>query len=128
MDEISLGVPRPILDSLPEEGVNAGADMQRVVESWQERINDAIAAADTDRDAVAAITDVIEGMESRRDQYDGFVVELRAWGQLPIYAIAWRNLYMDLLAQIYEHDDLDEQVERERNVRLVEDGIRLGEQ
>lgn len=128
MDEISLGVPRPILEALPDEGVDAGADMQRVVASWQERINDAIAAADTDRDAVAAITDVIEEMESRRDQYDEFVVELRAWGQSPIYAIAWRNLYMDLLAQIYEHDDLDEQVERERNVRLVEDGIRLGEQ
>ncbi|MFW5937862.1 MAG: hypothetical protein ACOCSN_02870 [Halanaeroarchaeum sp.] len=128
MDEISLGVPRPILDALPEEGVDAGADMKRVVASWQERVNEAIAAADTDREAVAAITDVIEELESRRDRYDEFVVELRAWGQSPIYAIAWRNLYMDLLAQIYEHDDLDEQVERERNVRLVEDGIRLGEQ
>lgn len=128
MEEISLGVPRPILDSLPEDGVNAGADMKRVVASWQEQSNDAIAAAESERDAISAITDVIERMESRREQYDGFVVELRAWGQSPIYAIAWRNLYMDLLAQIYEHDDLDEQLERERNVRLVEDGIRLGEQ
>ncbi|MFB6070834.1 MAG: hypothetical protein ABEJ76_07400 [Halanaeroarchaeum sp.] len=128
MEEISLGVPRPILDALPEDGVDAGSDMQRVVESWQERINAGIEAAETDRDAVAAIADVIESMEDRRDRYDGFVVELRAWGQSPIYAIAWRNLYMDLLAQIDRHDDLSAKLDRERNKRLVEDGIRFGEQ
>jgi hypothetical protein len=128
MEDISLGVPRPILEALPDEGVDAGADMQRVVASWQERIEDAVDRADTEREAVSAIADVIEGMEERRDRYDEFVVELRAWGQSPIYAIAWRNLYMDLLAQIYDHDDLESQLERERNVRLVEDGIRFDEQ
>ncbi|MFB6132549.1 MAG: hypothetical protein ABEJ44_03995 [Halanaeroarchaeum sp.] len=128
MDELSLGVPRQILEALPEEGVDAGSDMQRVVASWQERINDAIEAAEDDREAVSAVADAIETFEDRRDRYDEFVVELRAWGQSPIYAIAWRNLYMDLLAQVYDHDDVAAGVERERNVRLVEDGIRLGEQ
>ena len=127
MDELSLGVPRQILEALPDEGVDAGADMKRVVASWQERINDAMAGVD-DRESVSAVADAIEEFESRRDQYDDLVVELRAWGQSPIYAIAWRNLYMDLLAQIYDHDDLGDELERERNVRLVEDGIRLGEQ
>lgn len=125
MEEISLGVPRPILDALPEDGVDAGSDMQRVVESWQERINAGIEAAETDRDAVAAIADVIESMEDRRDRYDGFVVELRAWGQSPIYAIAWRNLQADLVMQIQEADWLAEHLERERNFRVVENGIRL---
>jgi len=128
MEDISLGVPRPILEALPDDGVDAGADMQRVVASWQGRIEDAIDRAGSEREAVSAIADVIEGMEERRDRYDEFVVELRAWGQSPIYAIAWRNLYMDLLAQIYDHDDLESQLERERNVRLVEDGIRFDEQ
>jgi hypothetical protein len=53
------------------------------------------------------------------------VPELRAWGQSPIYAIAWRNLYADLLSQIYDHDELGAALDRERNQRLVEDGIRL---
>lgn len=128
MDELSLGVPRPILESLPDEGVDAGSDMQRVVASWQERINESIERAKDDREAISAVADAIEELESRRDRYDEFVVELRAWGQSPIYAIAWRHLYMDLLAQIYEHDTLGDELERERNVRLVEDGIRLGEQ
>lgn len=128
MDELSLGVPRQILEALPDEGVDAGADMKRVVASWQERINDAMAGDKEDREKVSAVADAIEEFESRRDQYDDLVVELRAWGQSPIYAIAWRNLYMDLLAQIYDHDELAGELERERNVRLVEDGIRLGEQ
>ncbi|UWG48857.1 Uncharacterized protein HSRCO_2595 [Halanaeroarchaeum sp. HSR-CO] len=128
MEALSLGVPRPILDALPEDGVDASSDMQRVVASWQERINESIERAPDDREAVAAVADAIEELESRRDRYDEFVVELRAWGQSPIYAIAWRNLYMDLLAQIYEHETLGAELERERNVRLVEDGIRLGEQ
>ncbi|MFB6093858.1 MAG: hypothetical protein ABEJ77_02830 [Halanaeroarchaeum sp.] len=128
MDDLSLGVPRPILEALPEEGVDAGSDMRRVVESWQNRLNEAIQAAGTEREEISAIADVIEDLEDRRDRYDEFVVELRAWGQSPIYAIAWRNLYMDLLAQVYEHDDLADSLERERNERLVEDGIRLGEQ
>ncbi|MFW6265179.1 MAG: hypothetical protein ACOC2A_00200 [Halanaeroarchaeum sp.] len=128
MEAISLGVPKPILEALPDEGVDAGSDMQRVVASWQERINESIERAADDREAVAAVADAIEELESRRDRYDEFVVELRAWGQSPIYAIAWRNLYMDLLAQLYEHETLATELERERNVRLVEDGIRLGEQ
>lgn len=127
MDTVSLGVPQPILEALPDEGVEAGPDMQRVVASWQDRINSAIGAAESDRDAASEIADAIETLEARHERYDEHVVELRAWGQSPIYAIAWRNLYADLVAQLYEHDDLADHLSRERNARLVEDGIRLGE-
>lgn len=126
MDTVSLGVPQPILDALPEEGIDAGPDMQRVVASWQERINEAIEAADSDRDAASSVADAIEVLEDRHERYDEHVVELRAWGQSPIYAIAWRNLYADLVAQLYDHDDLADQMNRERNARIVEDGIRFG--
>jgi hypothetical protein len=54
------------------------------------------------------------------------VAELRAWGQSPIYAIAWRNLYGDMIAQIYDNGDIAAEIDRERNARLVEDGIRQG--
>lgn len=127
MDTVSLGVPQQILDVLPDEGVEAGPDMKRVVESWQERANTAIETADADRDAARGLADVIESLEERHQRYDDHAVELRAWGQSPIYAIAWRNLYADLIAQLYEHDDLDNHLNRERNARIVEDGIRFGE-
>ena len=59
METVSLGVPQPILDTLPDEGVEAGPDMKRVVESWQERVNAAIEAADSDREAARGIADVM---------------------------------------------------------------------
>lgn len=128
MDELSLGVPRQILESLPADGDNAAADMQSAVAAWEDRLNRVIEEADSDQEAASAIVNALERLDDRRERYDEFVVELRAWGQSPIYAIAWRHLYMDLLAQIYDHETLGEELERERNVRLVEDGIRLGEQ
>jgi hypothetical protein len=125
MDEISLGVPEPILDRLPDEDDNAARDMQRAVAAWENRLNRAVADADTDGDAASVIVDAIEHMEDRMETYDEFVPELRAWGQSPIYAIAWRNLMADLIQQLYEHEDVAEHVDRERHARLVEDGISL---
>ena len=40
MDEISLGVPEPLLESLPEEGSAAARDMQRAVEGFNGRVAD----------------------------------------------------------------------------------------
>ncbi|WP_247010068.1 hypothetical protein [Halorientalis litorea] len=125
MDEISLGVPAPILDSLPEDGQAAAQDMQRAVEGWEQRINHAIAEADDDAEATGYVLDAIERMDDRLETYDAFVPELRAWGQSPIYAIAWRNLMADLIGQLYDHDDLGERLDRERTHRVVDDGIRL---
>lgn len=125
MNEVSLSVPKPILDALPEDGDNAAHDMQRAVQGWEARINDAIDASEDDREAAGYVADAVERMEARLETFDEFVPELRAWGQSPIYAIAWRNLYADLIAQLYEHDDLAGELDRERNQRLVEDGIRF---
>ncbi len=127
MDEISLGVPEPLLDSLPEEGSAAAQDMQRAVEGFEERVNHHIRTADDDAEAAKGILDVIEHLESRGERFDEFVPELRAWGQSPIYAIAWRNLYADLVAQLYDHEWLAAQLDRERNRRVVDDGIRLSD-
>ncbi len=128
MDELSLGVPRQILESLPEDGDNASADMQSAVAGWEERLNRIIEESATDQEAASAIVDALERLDDRRERYDEFVVELRAWGQSPIYAVGWRNLYADLIAQIYDHEDIADHLDRERNARMVEDGIRLHEQ
>lgn len=128
MQQMSLGVPEPILDRLPEDGQATGKDMQEAVAGWEGRINGAIEAADDDREAAEAVLDAVERMESRANTYDDFVPELRAWGQSPIYAMSWRDLYADLIAQIYDHGEIASHLDRERNQRLVEDGIRLGDQ
>jgi len=125
MEELSLGVPEPILASLPQDGDSAAQDMHRAVESLESRLNGAIDEADDDAAAVSAVVDTIEAMEDRIETYDGFVPELRAWGQSPIYAIAWRNLYADLISQIYDNEAWAERLDRERNYRIAEDGIRL---
>ncbi|MFC4543893.1 hypothetical protein ACFO5R_18360 [Halosolutus amylolyticus] len=125
MDEISLGVPQPLLDRLPDDDAAAAADMQEAVAGWERRLNEAIADADDEREAAGIVLDAIDRFEDRHETYDDLVPELRAWGQSPIYAIAWRTLYADVIAQLYEHEDLAEHLERERNQRLVEDGIRL---
>lgn len=127
METVSLGVPQPIIDSLPDDDDTAARDMQRAVENVESRLNAAIERADDDAEAASAALDVIEHLESRAERYDAFVPELRAWGQSPIYAIAWRNLQADLIAQLYEHADLAERLDRERNARIVEDGIRLSD-
>ena len=124
--EISLGVPRGVLDSLPEAGDSAAADMKKAVAGLEGSLQDALDAADSDSEAAGYAVDAVEHLEERMETYDEFVPELRAWGQSPIYAIAWRNLYAELIAQLYEYEWLAAQIDRERNYRLVEDGIRFG--
>jgi hypothetical protein len=127
MDEIELGVPEPLIESLPKDDAGAAEDMQRAVEGYTQRLNAMIGDAEDDAEAASAVLDVIEHFEARGETYDEFVPELRAWGQSPIFAIAWRNLYADLIAQLYDHDWLAAQLDRERNARLVEDGVRLSD-
>jgi hypothetical protein len=127
MDDVTLSVPKPILDSLPEDGQPTAQDMQRAVEGWQERINGAIAEADDEGEAAGYVLDAIEHFEERMETYDEFVPELRAWGQSPIYAIAWRNLMADCIAQLQDHEDLAERLDRERTQRVFDDGIRLSD-
>ena len=127
MEEIRLGVPEPLLDALPEEDATAAADMERAVEGYNERLARVIDAAEDGGDASADVLDLIEHFEARRERFDAFVPELRAWGQSQVFALAWRNLYADLVAQLYEHDWLADRLDRERNARLVEDGIRLSD-
>ncbi|MFC4550148.1 MULTISPECIES: hypothetical protein [Halorussus] len=124
MDEISLTVPEPILDSLPSDGEDAARDMRRAVEGWENRLNRAI--ADEETDGPGAAVDALERFEHRWEQYDDFVAELRAWGQSPIYAMAWRDLMSALARQLYDHEELAENIDRERHARLVSDGIRPG--
>lgn len=125
MDDISLGVPKPVLERLPADDEVAGADMQEAVAGWEQRLNRAVEEADDDREAASRVLEAIDRFEQRHETYDDLVPELRAWGQSPIYAIAWRTLYADVIAQLYAHDDLGEHLDRERNARLVEDGIRM---
>ncbi|RQG91623.1 hypothetical protein EA462_06645 [Natrarchaeobius halalkaliphilus] len=125
MDELSLGVPKPVLERLPADDDVAAPDMQEAVAGWERHLNDAIGEADDDQEAAQRALEAIDRFEERYRTYDELVPELRAWGQSPIYAIAWRTLYADVIAQLYEHDELAEHLERERNVRLVQDGIRM---
>ncbi len=125
MERVSLAVPESLVESLPPDGDDAARDMQLAVEGIEQRLNRAIDAADDRADAVALVVDAIEHMDDLAERYDEFVVELRAWGQSPIYAIAWRNLYASVIRQLAEHDDFSDRIDRERHARLVEDGIRL---
>lgn len=126
MDEISLGVPQRIADSLPEGSDDAVLDMQKAVAGWERRINDALDAAEEEEAAIGAVVDALEVFEDRWERYDAFVVELRAWGQSPIYAMCWRDLYASLVQQLYADEELAARLDRERNYRLVDDGIRPG--
>ncbi|MFQ3319920.1 MAG: hypothetical protein ACI80F_001994, partial [Natronomonas sp.] len=76
MDEITLGVPQPLLDSLPEDGSGAAQDMQRAVGGYEQRINRLIEEADGDSEAAGAILDIIEHFETRGERFDEFVPEL----------------------------------------------------
>ncbi|WP_255197109.1 hypothetical protein [Halorarius litoreus] len=127
MDEVDLGIPKGILDSLPEDGANAGKDMERALEDYERRVNAAIRTAESDAEAASQVLNVIDHLESRARTYDEFVPELRAWGQSPIYAIAWRNFCVSLIDQFYEHEELAARLDRERNARIVDDGIRLSD-
>ena len=123
MDDIELTLPEAILDSLPADSEDTKQDMGRAIAGWERRVNAAL-DQDEEADRVRAIVDLLERFEDRWEAYDEFVVELRAWGQSPIYAMAWRNLHAAVVRQIYEHGDLGEQIDRERNARIFEDGIR----
>ncbi|WP_435067471.1 hypothetical protein [Haloplanus sp. C73] len=124
MDEFDLGVPKQILESLPDDD-DARQDMQRAVAGLEARLNESVSAADDQRDAAQAVVSALERLEDQLEQYDEFVPELRAWGQSPIYAIAWRNLQADLIMQIQDVGWVAERLDQERNYRTVEDGIRL---
>jgi hypothetical protein len=120
MDELEMTIPEGILDSLPEDGEETKRDMGQAVAGWEAQLN-ATLAEEAD---VSDVVDLLERFEDRWEAYDEFVVELRAWGQSPIYAMAWRNLLASIIGQVYEHGDLADRIERERNARIVEDGIR----
>ncbi|WP_193308646.1 hypothetical protein [Halorubrum halophilum] len=126
MPEIELGVPKGVVESLPEEDGTAEQDMRRAIAGIQSRLNDEIADADAS-EAAEVVADAVERMEAQASTYHEFVPELRAWGQSPIYAIAWRNLYVELIGQLYEQEWLADDLGREQNFRLVEDGIRLSD-
>jgi len=127
MDSVSLGVPQPILETLPEGSENVEQDMKRAVSGIESRLNRTIEEADGEEAVASHVVDLIERLETHLERYDEFVPELRAWGQSPIYAIAWRNLQADLVAQLYDHEWLTDHIDRERNYRVVEDGIRFGD-
>ncbi|AZQ14672.1 hypothetical protein [Halorubrum sp. PV6] len=126
MPEIELGVPKGVVESLPEEDGTAEQDMRRAIAGIQSRLNDEIADTDAS-EAAEVVADAVERMEAQASTYHEFVPELRAWGQSPIYAIAWRNLYVELIGQLYEQEWLADDLGREQNFRLVEDGIRLSD-
>jgi len=123
MDDIELTLPEAILESLPADSEDTKQDMGQAIAGWEERVNAAL-AQDEEAERVRAVVDLLERFEDRWEAYDEFVVELRAWGQSPIYAMAWRNLHAAVVRQIYEHGDLGEHIDRERNARIFEDGIR----
>ncbi|MFC7096881.1 hypothetical protein [Halobaculum marinum] len=124
--DVDLGIPRGVLESLPEEDGNAEQDIRRAVTGYRQALEDGFAAAEDEAEAASVAVDFLEYAEGRAEIYDEFVPELRAWGQSPIYAIAWRDLYIELAAQVYEVEWLAERIDRERNYRLVDDGIRFG--
>lgn len=119
MDHISLEVPETIIEALPEDSDHAAQDMERAVAGYERQINDAMS------DDAGGLVDALERFEERWEEYDDYVVELRSWGQSPIYAMAWRDLHASLIQQLYEHDGLAESIDRERHARIVEDGIRF---
>ncbi|MUW15218.1 hypothetical protein GJ633_11585 [Halorubrum sp. CBA1125] len=126
MPEIELGVPRGVVESLPEDDETAERDMRRAIASIQSRLNEEIDGTDP-AEAAGIVADAVERMETQASTYHEFVPELRAWGQSPIYAIAWRNLYVELIGQLHDHDWLADHLDRERSFRIVEDGIRLSD-
>lgn len=120
MVEIQLTIPDPIREALPADDDAAIADMERAVRGWERQLNDFLAGDGGQKHVV----DLIERFEQRWEQYDEFVVELRSWGRSPIYAMSWRDLHASIIQQLYDHEELAESIDRERNARIVDDGIR----
>lgn len=125
MDDIELFIPEGIVESLPADGEDTKQDMGRAIQGWERDLN-AVLSVEDDAEAVAGVVDMIEHFEDRWEAYDEYVVELRAWGQSPIYAMAWRDLHASIIQQLYDHEDLADRIDRERNARIVDDGIRPG--
>ena len=123
MDELELTIPEGIVDSLPPDSDDTKQDMGEAVAGWERELNAALTVED---EAVSAVVDMIEHFQERWEAYDEFIIELRAWGQSPIYAMAWRDLHAAVLQQVYDHEDLADRIDRERNFRAVDDGIRPG--
>lgn len=123
MEPIELEIPDHVVDLLPQDGQNAAKDMQKAVEGYERHLNRTL-GENEDAEKAATVLDVVEHMESRMETYDAFVPELRAWGQSPAYAVAWRNLHGELISQIYQHE-VGTLLDRERNYRIADDGIRL---
>lgn len=125
MATVTLSVPRPLVESLPPDSETVERDIERAVEGLEARLDRALEAASDEAEAASAVLDAVEFMEARAERFDEFVPELRAWGQSPIYAIVWRNLYVDLVRQLESADPWGDRIDRERSARLVDDGIRL---
>lgn len=119
MEQIELSIPSAIVESLPADSADTERDMERALAGWEEQLGAALAEGD-----VSDVVDVLARFEDRWESYDEYVVELRAWGQSPIYAMAWRNLLAAVVGQVYDHGDLADDISRERHARIVEDGIR----
>lgn len=124
MDEIELYIPEGIVESLPPDSDDTKQDMGKAIAGWERELNAALEVDDDDE--VRAIVDLVEYFEDRWEAYDDYVVELRAWGQSPIYAMSWRDLHAAVIQQIYGHADLADRIDRERHARIFEDGIRPG--
>lgn len=125
MDEIELYIPEGIVESLPPDSDDTKQDMGKAIAGWERELN-AVITVEDEKEAVSAVVDLIEHFETRWESYDEFVVELRAWGQSPIYAMAWRDLHASIIQQIYAHENLGDRIDRERHARIFEDGIRPG--
>jgi len=125
VDELELHIPEGIVESLPPDSDDTKQDMGKAVAGWERTLNAALDVEDED-EAVSAVVDFVEHSEDRWEAYDEFVVELRAWGQSPIYAMAWRDLHGAVIQQIHDHEELAEEINRERHARIFDDGIRPG--
>jgi hypothetical protein len=124
VESITLTIPKSIVESLPEDSAETKQDMEKAIVGWEQRINASLER--DDEEMGNAIVDLIEHFETRWESYDEYVVELRAWGQSPIYAMAWRDLHAAVVHQIRDHGDLDDRIDRERHARIFDDGIRPG--
>lgn len=125
MDELSLAVPDHVLDSLPDKDGGAGRDMQRAVEGYEARLNEVVDEADDEATAVEAVLELVDHFEARGERFDELVPELRAWGQSPVYAIAWRTLYGALVEQLFEFDWVADGVDRNRDAGVTDYGIQF---
>lgn len=121
MAGVSLDIPRGIINALPEDDDSAARDMEQAIRGWEYRIESMIESDDH------TLVDVVDRLERRWEQYDDFIVELRAWGQSPIYAMAWRDLHESLLQQLVEQEAFADQLDRDQHARIVDDGIRYSD-